>query len=319
MKRPRTWIISLLFLIGVALPTAARGDVDRDLDEALRASRENDGVVLLAIVDRSCVDSVREALAEPSCLGAIGEYRSVVADVERDAALSMRHGVKTLPTFVLLDASGSEIGRNAGARGSAQVLRALQALGAGARRTRVAEKQPATRPEKSAAKQKPCDVEGLCRRGDYHWQRNEIVEALRCYDEVLRRADSPRHEELLRATRRRVGEYLLEHGRLTAAEKLFRSVDLEACDDAHGDWAALGLALVLYRQGRPAQAIELLSRRTESRPDSPAADRLLFTLGYIQRESGGKIASFENFSTLKERFGHTVYGQRAMRVLDETR
>ncbi len=126
---------TLLLIVAAILtpPLRAAADSSPDLDAALRSAQERRAAVIVdfhAPWCYSCYYMARHVLNGPEWEAVL--RRAVVLEQDADApdgaALKARLGVKALPSYVVLDAGGQELGRILGEQTRTEFYAALNAL-----------------------------------------------------------------------------------------------------------------------------------------------------------------------------------------------
>jgi thioredoxin-like negative regulator of GroEL len=118
-------------------PAAVRAVTPAPLAETLTAARERQAPALVHVTARwcgACAQLERDVLDAEDAAERLAElaFGAVDFDSDEGAAVTERYRVLVLPTVLLLDADGDELGRVEGYDGRAAFLRALERLRAGA-------------------------------------------------------------------------------------------------------------------------------------------------------------------------------------------
>ena len=308
----KRWVLALVAL----LPAAVRCELPDELSEALLEARAASGLLVVAFLDDSSpmTPGLRSEIEKPTWLELLAPHGQLVVSAPARSGLLRQLAIRSLPSFLLLDGEGREIGRVDGSSPLESAGRKLrEVLEAAAKSAECA----------ARLQENPADAEALYWQGVREWNQGDRVAAVERFEKVavsntLLRLGT---RDLTADALRMLGEARLEAGHFAEAESAFRGSLNRRGSPEQAALAALGLSRSLRRQGRVREAISAVETHfvSDKATAQPRLDEALFTLGYLYSELGESEKAAQGFRAVMERFPSSRYAQRAGRYGFKTR
>jgi TolA-binding protein len=303
--------ILLYLALGLSSSESLRAARDEEFNLALSQARSLNHLLALVLLGEEGPDEawIREQLRRPEWRRSLEPHTQLILRADRNPSLVSRFGATTFPQLILLDGEGREVGRLHGKEPVETLARKLQSIIKAVERFQESD---------SKLKEDPLDPNALFWIGKYRWNRGDRSVAVECFQRAMARSlenQSALDPELRATALRHIAQHSLDHEDYAAAEASFREAFAASQDEENLGHSALGLAVSLWRLGRAAEALSVLEKCQASHPESPVADQVLFTLGYVNHQLGQRAAALRYFHLLGERYPQSLYGQRAKRYL----
>ncbi len=295
-----------MLALTVILPLAARCELPGELEDALKQARAFHRLLVLVFLDESGskAESSPGALECAAWQEQIAPHQQKILHLAKNYSLLRRFSIRDLPSFIVLDGEGREVGRVENQRGLGSAQRRLRDLLDAAERSSECTER---------LKKDPGDAEALYWVGAHEWNRGARVSAAERFEKVVT-LGTQLHlgpKDLTADALRLLGEAHLELSRFTEAEDSFRRSLTRQGSPEQRSQAALGLGRSLRRQGKAREAICALEAHFLPATSEPSLDEALFMLGYLYTELGENEKAARSFHTVIEQFPSTDCAHRA--------
>ena len=287
---------------------AARCELPDELNDALERARASHRLLILVFLEESGskAESSPGTLECASWREQIAPHEQKILHRAENYGLLRRFSIRDLPSFIVLDGEGREVGRVENQRGLGSAQRRLRDLLDAAERSSECTER---------LRKNPGDAEALYWVGAHDWNRGARVSAAERFEKVVT-LGTQLHlgpKDLTADALRLLGEAHLELSRFTEAEDSFRRSLTRQGSPEQRSQTTLGLGRSLRRQGKVREAICALEAHFLPATSEPSLAEALFMLGYLYTELGENEKAAQSFHTVIAQFPSTDYAQRAER------